>query len=306
MDTQTTLQAVPAVSAPTIQSSAMIVEFTAGVWTGRKKDKDASAEVAIRNNADAGTATVTKMLLGECDELDKLKKFVANVRNEHYRMTMPWSDLGQRLIPTALYFDYKQHMSAQEQVFNGLVQAFLDVYDWEVIQAKTKIGDLFNDADYLSRHALAKKFHFTVTEVPVPESGDFRVDVGNEQMNVLRTSYQQHYERQITNAMGVIFDRTRLYLERLYNSLDYNEGEPRKKLMQGTFDNVLEMIDMLKVCNLTGDTQMEAIRVKLEDQFRGVGRLPISPEALKEDSHLRTETKLVIDDVIKSLPSLDM
>ena len=66
------------------------------------------------------------------------------------------------------------------------------------------------------------------------------------------------------------------------------------------------MIDMLKACNLTGDTQMEAIRTKLEDQFRGVGKLPISPEALKEDSHLRAETRSVVEDVSSSLPTIDL
>jgi len=306
VDSQTTLQAVPEIATPSIQSSAMLVEFSASVWTGRKKDKHASADVTFRNNANKGTANVSKKLLGDCDELDAVQKFVGIVRNEHYRMTMPWSDLGQRLIPTALFFDYRQRMSQHEQEFDRLVQAFLDVYDWEVIQAKTKLGDLFNDTDYLSRHALDKKFRFSVTAVPVPESGDFRIDLANEQASILKTEYQEHYERQINRAMDDVFNRTRTYLERLYNSLDYNEGERRKKLVQGTFDNVMDMIDMLKTCNLTGDTQMEAIRLKLEDQFRGIGRLPISPEALKEDSHLRTETRLVIDDVLKSLPSLDM
>jgi hypothetical protein len=51
---------------------------------------------------------------------------------------------------------------------------------------------------------------------------------------------------------------------------------------------------------------MEAIRTKLEDQFRGVGKLPISPEALKEDSHLRAETRSVVEDVISSLPTIDL
>ena len=106
-----------------------------------------------------------------------------------------------------------------------MVQAFLDVYDWEIIQSRTKLGDLFNDADYVSVHELARKFAFNVTYSPVPEAGDFRVDMGNEQAALLKTQYQEHYEAQITKAMGDVFNRTRKYLERLHNSLDYNKGE---------------------------------------------------------------------------------
>ena len=113
--------------------------------------------------------------------------------------------------------------------------------------------------------------------------------------------------------MGDVFNRTRTYLERLHNSLDdtdvgkRKDGKPKqKRLSTSTFDGVLDMIDMLKACNLTGDTQMEAIRTKLEDQFRGLGRMPLSPEALREDKHLRAETKAVVEDVIKNLPTIDL
>jgi len=303
----------PTSSAPSIQSSAMIVEFSASVWTGRKKDKSASAQITMQNNAASGTANVSKKLLGDCAELRAVQDFVANARNQHYALTMPWSDLGQRLVPTAMFFDYQNQMSAFEQEFNRLVQAFLDVYDWEIIQSRAKLGTLFNDADYMSVYDLERKFRFSVTYSPVPEAGDFRVDMGNEQAAILKTQYQEHYEAQITKAMGDVFNRTRTYLERLHNSLDdtdvgkRKDGKPKqKRLSTSTFDGVLDMIDMLKACNLTGDTQMEAIRTKLEEQFRGLGRMPLSPEALREDKHLRAETKAVVEDVISNLPTLDL
>jgi hypothetical protein len=46
---------------------------------------------------------------------------------------------------------------------------------------------------------------------------------------------------------------------------------------------------------------MEAMRMKLEDTLQGV-----TPDALREDEFLRAETKKSVDEVIKSLPSLDI
>ena len=149
MEIQNVLPLAPEVSAPSIQSSAMIVEFSASVWTGRKKDKSASAQITMQNNAASGTANVSKKLLGDCAELDAIQKFVAIVRKQHYALTMPWSDLGQRLVPTAMFFDYQNQMSVFEKEFDRLVQAFIDVYDWEIIQSRAKLGTLFNDADYM-------------------------------------------------------------------------------------------------------------------------------------------------------------
>ena len=60
------------------------------------------------------------------------------------------------------------------------------------------------------------------------------------------------------------------------------------------------MIDMLDVCNITGDSQMTAMKMQLEDALCG-----ITPEALREDAYLRAETKRNVDAAIKALPSLD-
>jgi hypothetical protein len=97
--------------APSISSSAMTVDFNASVWTARKKDHKASAEVTHANHADKGVASVSKNLLGDCQELRAVQKFAANTRNIHYSMTMPWSDNGSRLLTTAQYFKYHEVMT---------------------------------------------------------------------------------------------------------------------------------------------------------------------------------------------------
>ena len=64
-------------SAPSISSSAMLVELSISTWTGRKLDKQASQVVTTTNNASSGVANVHKKLLGDCAELDMIQKFVA-------------------------------------------------------------------------------------------------------------------------------------------------------------------------------------------------------------------------------------
>ena len=112
------------VSAPSIGSSAMLVDFSASVWTGRKKDKRASDDVTEANFAASGMASVHKKLLGDCQELEAIQKFVANGRNRHSAMTMPWSDTGLRLLPTAQYFKYHQAMTEMINEYWRLVAVF--------------------------------------------------------------------------------------------------------------------------------------------------------------------------------------
>jgi hypothetical protein len=88
---------------PSLASSAMLVDLQISQFTGRKLDKKASEEVTVSNNADKGVANVHKKLLGNCKELDDIKKHVGETRNHyHYAMTMPWSNMGLRLIDNCL------------------------------------------------------------------------------------------------------------------------------------------------------------------------------------------------------------
>jgi len=69
---------------PSLGSSAWLVDVGVSVWTGRKLDKKASEEVEAQNKANPNVANVHKKLLGKCDELVAVQKFVANARNIHY------------------------------------------------------------------------------------------------------------------------------------------------------------------------------------------------------------------------------
>ncbi len=83
--------------------------------------------------------------------------------------------------------------------------------------------------------------------------------------------------------------------------LDYADHEQKKIFRDTLVTNVIDIVELLDVCNVTGDTQMTALKMKLDEALRG-----ITPEALREDEYLRAETKRTVDDVIKSLPSLDV
>lgn len=83
--------------------------------------------------------------------------------------------------------------------------------------------------------------------------------------------------------------------------LDYADSETKKVFRNSLVDNVLDMIELLDVCNVTGDSHMAALKHKLDTAMRGV-----TPEALRDDEYLRRETKRVVDEAIAALPGLGM
>lgn len=284
----------PAVSVPSISSSAMLVELSISTWTGKKTDRKVSNEVTLNKNAASGVVNVSKKLLGDCAELDAVQKFVGNVRNIHYAMTQPWSDTGLRLLSTAMFHKrYQKEMTNHGAEFDVLVDKFLNAYEWEITQAQVKLGDMFSASDYPTKEELRGKFKFQLVQMPLPDAGDFRLDVNNEAQDILRKQYAEHYERMLQTAMKDIWDKAYDALNKMSERLDYKDKDTKKVFRDSLVDNVLEVVELLSLCNVTGDTQMSAMKDKLENTLLGV-----TPDALREDEYLRRETKTKVDEIL--------
>jgi len=294
-------------NAPSIASAAMLVDLSISQWSGIRRDKAASAKVSDDAGAKRGVASVTKKLLGDCPELKAISDFVAMVRTgTHHEMTLPWSNSGLRLLPTAKFFDYQADVTAKQGKFATLVKEFLLSYEWARAEAKAALGSLFNDDEYPTADVLARKFKFVVNYLPVPEVGDWRVDMGNTAREELSQRYADYYEEQNKKTIATLVSQTLEPLMRMSEKLaDPTAGDKANSRGIKTFrdslvENVVAMIDRLETYNLTNDPTIRETRFKLQQVMDG-----ITPDALREDAYLRRETKRKVDEVIASLPSLD-
>lgn len=297
----------PVFNAPSIASSAVLIDLSISTWTGRKLDKRASQDVTNQAGAAKGVANVSKKLLGDCAELDAVQKFAANARNIHYAMTTPWSDLGLRLCTTRAYLGsdtragYEKEMSGLQAEFFRLTDTFLQAYDWEIQNAQLKLGSLFNPDEYPTVDALKSKFRFRFAAMPVPEAGDWRLDVGNEAAESLRGQYEKFYSDQLKTAMGDVWQRTYEALSKMSERLDYGDDTNKKIFRDSLVSNVKDMIVMLEEFNIANDPVMDKAAKDLSLALEGV-----TPEGLREDAYLRAQTKQQVDAVRKTIDSLGL
>jgi hypothetical protein len=295
-------------NAPTLASSAMLVELNISMWVGRKTDKRASADVIRDNNASKGMANVTKSLL-DCPQLDAVKTLVGAIRLAHRQSTLPWSESGLRLVTNEQYIDYHRNVTGMINEFYKSVELLLDAYQWEVASAQAKLGDLFDINEYPTTNELRGKFRVSLTYMPLPVSGDFRLDVGNDAQNVLREQYEKHYTTQITKAMADLWQRLLEPLQNMSTRLAYSHGDTPTGFRDTLVSNVEDIAALLKTCNIAGDPDMEQIRIDLVQTLRGV-----TADGLRHDPYLRSQTKARVDNILTrahqaaapALASLDM
>lgn len=280
-----------------IDTCAMLVEFNASVWTARKLDKSTTDEVVASKNAGAkDAARVNKHLLAGRTELDVIQQAVSRARQFVYDNTAPWSDSGLRLLPTVNFMKFTERMNDFEEEMETLVKSFVAIYPTLITAQALALGDMFKRDDYPTANEIMTKFSFRVNYMPVPSSGDFRVDVGNQAQAELKARLESLTQERIDSAMADVRERLSTHLKRMSDRLttDYVNGEAKQRRFHDTLvDGALELCDLTKSLNVTNDVTLEEARKQLEQLLVGV-----SPADLRKNEAIRQDVKKNVDAIL--------
>ena len=279
-----------------VARAAMLVDLNIAIYSGRKQDRATQAEVTTsKGSGSKKAASVYKNLFAECKELDAITKFQARARSEHYRLTRPWNDRGARLLPTVSLLDYKQVMNRYQLEFDRLVAAFLDKYATLVAAAAFQLGTLFDRKEYPDVAQVARRFRMDIAFVPLPTSGDFRLDVESEVQRELMEQYDRRLAEQLASATKDSWDRLYEALSRLSDRLTVDEDGKKKIFHDTIVTGAVELCELLTAMNVTQDPQLESARRKLQEVLLGV-----TPKELRDEDGTRVLTKQKVDEILSA------
>lgn len=277
----------------TLSSSAMLVELSISLWSGFKLDKKVSTEIDIVNSTSTRAGNYNKKLFAGDPALPAIQKVATMIREYHNNVTSPWSDKGPRLLPTALFLDYKTEIARLERVYLKEVRNFTDDYYNKVRAASLALGDLFDRDEYPDIETVQNRFGIRVRYTPLPEAGDFRLDVGNQGLTELREQYEALYQENIINAMDSAWQRLYETLDRLSRGLRVNEDGKKGRLFGSVIEDAVELCNLLTPLNITNDTRLEAMRQSLEQALLGV-----EAEDLRKSDYARVLLKSKVDSIL--------
>jgi hypothetical protein len=279
-----------------ISSSAVLVELNISVWTANKLDKGATEAVLSNNSASKDSAQVRKNLMAGTDKRKRISDYAAKARLYHNQTTLSWSDKGARLLPTSLFMDYKQNMNVYQRNMNTMIEDFYANYADLIDLAKHHMGDLFNPYDYPSIEELRSKFGFRLVFSPLPEGGDFRLDIPKADMDELGQQYESAFNDRLKDAMREPWEKLHKTLTHISEKLTDVEGddETKKRYHDTLITNAQELCGLLSHLNVTKDPLLENARRSLELTMLGV-----DIEAIKESPDVRSSVKAKVDDILK-------
>jgi hypothetical protein len=278
-----------------ISASAVLVELNISVWPASKIDREMTEKV----NNDAGAvsdASQTKKNLFAGTSLRKdIEKFAARVRLYHNQHTLPWADKGERMLPTKLFMEYKQSMNAFERTFNTMCNNFYIEYPRLVAEAPIALKGLFKAEDYPELEEVKLKFGFRTSINPMPDSGDFRLDIPADDLAEVRMEFQDKFDERIKDAMRAPWDKLHKVLVGISDKLkDSDYADDKKRYHDSLITNPLELCALLTKLNVTNDPLLEEARRQVELTMLGA-----NIESIKEDAESRSELKTKVDSILE-------
>jgi len=280
-------------STVSIASSAMLVEMSLSVWTARKLDKKVSEEVNTSKSASKTAARVNKNLLADEPKLEAITSYAAACRNWLNRVTLPWSDNGLRIVTTAQFLDFKRELDERQQEFDRLVADFVQMYPTLISAQAFKLGGMFSRDEYPTPESIAQRFGFRYTFLPIPESGDWRVDIDAQAKRELSEHYAAEYQRRVEQSMRDVWGRVRDAVQHMSDVLTVDESGKGKRLHESVLNRTVELCDMLKYLNVTNDAELEAVRVSLERALFGV-----TVDDLRKQPTVKQDVKARVDEIL--------
>jgi len=193
-----------------------------------------------------------------------------------------------------LFMDYKQTMNGFEQTFNMMCQNFFIEYPRLVVEAPTNLGKMYSPHDYPELEDVKLKFGFRRAVKPLPESGDFRLDIPANDLEEMKNDYEQQYSNRLVEAMREPWDRLHEMLVGISEKLTDVEGDGKKRYHDTLISNPIELCGLLTKLNVTNDPKLEEARRQLE-----MAMVTADIEDIKEHAPARSELKSKVDEILK-------
>jgi hypothetical protein len=277
-----------------ISSSALLVELNISVWPASKLDREVTDKVNTDASAVRGASQTKKNLFAGTSLRKDISDFAARVRLYHNKHTLPWADKGERMLPTKLFMEYKQTMNGFEQTFNMMCNNFFVEYPRLVVDAPNNLGSMYKAEDYPEIEEVRLKFGFRRAVKPIPESGDFRLDIPAHDLAEMKNDYEKQYSDRLAEAMREPWERLHKTLVGMSEKLTDIEGDDSKKRYHDTLiSNPIELCGLLTKLNVTNDPKLEEARRQLELTMLGA-----DIESIKEDADSRSALKSKVDAIL--------
>lgn len=247
-----------------LTTKAMLVSLHIKAWNTTKTSSEATDLVQTTFNATSDSGIFKKNLAAK-SALKEINTIISSARTFHMENTRPWFDEdSKRIQPSKNYNYYADNMRNFSNQFTTAVENLIAVYPQIKSDAKTTLGNLFNEDDYPTVDQLRKKYSFKVNVSPIPSANDFRVtQISDEDIEAIKKDIQAQQEQIEKELAKDLWVRLHDVLSKAYESF----ADPDAKFRDSKIDNISEMIEIIKRLDMEEDARLNRMLQVVDERI---------------------------------------
>lgn len=279
-----------------VSQKAVLVSLHIKNWSETATDVNATQQVAEANQVSPGSGRYIKRLLNKkaCEEVRQLGQ---DARKAHNDLTMPWDDMGTRLLPIKAYQKYKDRISdlmeRRQEATNRLIYRYQD----HINQAQLELGSLFNVADYPTHEQLRQAISMSWEFGEVPDGQHFRADLPEHERRRIQQEIEQRVAARIDAGLEDLFRRIGKAVTAASERMSANDDGTDKLFKNTLLTNLTAIVENIPLLNVTGNPVLEEMARQLTEAMQGLQPDHLRPNNKAFDPAKRERFKAAVDDM---------
>ncbi len=273
-----------------LQNRATLVSLTIRGWTGRKKDKVATEEVHQMHHANNAGHFNKNLVDRKALELIRTEESAA--RQFHYENTLPWGDDGMRILTVSGFEHYRLKMSQFKEQYTSAVDFFLKFYPSHIANARLNLNGLFNETEYPTEDELRERFNFKISFKPIPDQDDFRLDLDQEELDILKKDLARELEEMTHHAHRDLWLRLKDAITTAHTALNKKDG----RLVKNTFQKFKALAETIDRLNFTQNPDLNSLA---REAIQNLANLDLT--SCKKDPEIRQQAAAAADAMLAKI-----
>lgn len=248
--------------------------------TRRSLTRSQVAQAAQPFDAEADVLTAAKKLF---DTRDPAYRAVVRVRQRATKfwqsMTVPYPEAGIRLIKRERIADFDKQMRDFRDQLEDAVTGLQDRYEALIVEARHRLGTLFNQADYPDRVDTEFEMEWDFPSVDPPGYlKNLNPALYEQQSRLIAARFEEAVKRTEEVFMERFRDLVAHLAERLKGDVD---GKP-KRFKDSSVENLTAFFEEFKALNVGSSVDLDRLMAQAQSLVAGV-----TPDALREADDTR-------------------
>lgn len=279
-----------------------------GIWSAIAEDEGASRDLAQQKGIREDIYRAMKRI---CDpkKIPSLKKFQSSrstLYNLHRTLTLPWDDRGTRMLSKDMYFDYMTKIGEAKDNMIADYEAFL--LELPAIKARfqndPETRGAYREEDWPEASELRLKVDVRARITPLADAADFRVKLGTEEEEKIRTQVSNDLFTSLAGALVELVGRLKNCvqdtMERLAAYEVDNKGKTLHTFRDTAITNLRELVALVPKLNPMGDTHLNALVKEIETLL-----CQHDPQTLRDNYVIRQQVVANAGEISRKLAAVE-